>query len=224
MTVFSLWRRESEVIKFNSFETAGSMRKGLQAVIFLSFVGGSALPASAAEILYTSSQSFGGKSPDLSILTDGTFGTLTSLNILRVSVFLSDGQTGGELFRDLRTNEGNASFFLSSPLSASLQYLKLRFILDATNNEFGLYTPNFLYFYGAGKGSVFSSNYAQTIRFAGINTSTPLAGDFILGVNEAAVQVPAVPEPATWAMLIMGFGVVGVAMRRAVRSVRISHS
>lgn len=38
------------------------------------------------------------------------------------------------------------------------------------------------------------------------------------GVNEGvfldAVNVTAVPEPATWAMLILGFGLIGAAMRR----------
>jgi hypothetical protein len=28
---------------------------------------------------------------------------------------------------------------------------------------------------------------------------------------------PAVPEPATWAMMLMGFGATGVAMRRSRR-------
>jgi hypothetical protein len=35
----------------------------------------------------------------------------------------------------------------------------------------------------------------------------------ILGVN-SAVQVPAIPEPQSWAMLIAGFGLTGAAMRR----------
>lgn len=35
---------------------------------------------------------------------------------------------------------------------------------------------------------------------------------------EPPVSPPPVPEPATWAMLILGFGAVGAAMRRPPRS------
>jgi len=32
-----------------------------------------------------------------------------------------------------------------------------------------------------------------------------------------SINAPAVPEPATWAMMILGFGGIGMAMRRARR-------
>jgi hypothetical protein len=37
---------------------------------------------------------------------------------------------------------------------------------------------------------------------------------FIVASDTGGPEVPAIPEPATWAMLIAGFGMVGVAMRR----------
>ena len=42
--------------------------------------------------------------------------------------------------------------------------------------------------------------------------------------NLSAVATPAVPEPATWAMLLAGFGAVGFAMRRrrATQAVQVS--
>ncbi|MBO9580468.1 MAG: PEP-CTERM sorting domain-containing protein [Sphingobium sp.] len=44
-----------------------------------------------------------------------------------------------------------------------------------------------------------------------------LNGDVILGHSEASIKgySPAVPEPATWAMLIGGFALVGSCMRRS---------
>ena len=43
-----------------------------------------------------------------------------------------------------------------------------------------------------------------------------LAGGFSLIVTTA--DAPAVPEPMTWAMMALGFGVVGGAMRARRRS------
>jgi hypothetical protein len=37
---------------------------------------------------------------------------------------------------------------------------------------------------------------------------------FVIASDTGGPQIPAVPEPATWAMLIAGFGLVGAAMRR----------
>jgi hypothetical protein len=45
---------------------------------------------------------------------------------------------------------------------------------------------------------------------------------WVAGINIAVAQ-PAVPEPATWAMMIIGFGAIGVAMRRA-RPTSVSYS
>jgi hypothetical protein len=44
-----------------------------------------------------------------------------------------------------------------------------------------------------------------------------IVAQFILPVGAAPVQPSAVPEPATWAMFIGGFGLVGAAMRRRQR-------
>ena len=38
--------------------------------------------------------------------------------------------------------------------------------------------------------------------------------DFFFGPVNEHLSITAVPEPATWAMLVLGFGVVGFAMRR----------
>ncbi len=48
--------------------------------------------------------------------------------------------------------------------------------------------------------------------------STTSSSANIDNINVTAVR-GAVPEPATWAMMIAGFGAVGVAMRRRQRAV-----
>jgi len=42
------------------------------------------------------------------------------------------------------------------------------------------------------------------------------------GYGGNLTTVGAVPEPATWAMMILGFGLAGAAMRRAGRAARVS--
>jgi hypothetical protein len=44
------------------------------------------------------------------------------------------------------------------------------------------------------------------------------------GIFVDAVEVAAVPEPATWAMFILGFGMVGGTMRYRRRSLKVSFS
>lgn len=42
----------------------------------------------------------------------------------------------------------------------------------------------------------------------------PLWSGFTIGIPSASPPPPVIPEPATWAMLIAGFGIVGSALRR----------
>lgn len=53
----------------------------------------------------------------------------------------------------------------------------------------------------------------------------PLAGSVPNGAGAAAPAgtVPAVPEPATWLTMILGFFIVGFAMRRSRRPASIEH-
>ncbi|WP_380874704.1 hypothetical protein ACFB49_00770 [Sphingomonas sp. DBB INV C78] len=61
---------------------------------------------------------------------------------------------------------------------------------------------------------IFTVNQATTLTFAAAGTSESLGG------YVDNITLTAVPEPASWAMMIAGFGMVGGAMRR--RTVRAS--
>jgi hypothetical protein len=37
-----------------------------------------------------------------------------------------------------------------------------------------------------------------------------------------SARTPPVPEPATWAMMLVGFGGIGMAMRRGRRGVKLA--
>ncbi|MBA2920350.1 PEPxxWA-CTERM sorting domain-containing protein [Sphingomonas sp. MAH-20] len=43
---------------------------------------------------------------------------------------------------------------------------------------------------------------------------TPFGPDYHGGISVAGLGAVAVPEPATWAMMLTGFGAAGLAMRR----------
>lgn len=55
-----------------------------------------------------------------------------------------------------------------------------------------------------------ATSATQTLNFLSIGTPTGLPPMAVLD----GVSMAAVPEPATWALMIMGFGLVGGAMRR----------
>jgi len=72
-------------------------------------------------------------------------------------------------------------------------------------------------------GDLFTTN-ALSLRFTNFVSGTNLVnGSILLGQSQVAralpVAPPAVPEPATWAMMIAGFGLVGAAMRSRRRDI-----
>ena len=72
-------------------------------------------------------------------------------------------------------------------------------------------------FWGLGDFSLNAGSYMLTIKGSntGANPSSSLAGN---------VQFAAVPEPATWGMMILGFGLLGGLMRRREREVRVRYN
>lgn len=75
--------------------------------------------------------------------------------------------------------------------------------------------PSFL----SGTGVHFNAGDYSDIRFFSPSTS-PVGyrisgnGTILASVNATSSAVAAVPEPATWAMMIAGFGMIGFAARR----------
>lgn len=85
---------------------------------------------------------------------------------------------------------------------------------DASSGMFDLnFLGTSLSFYGADIGS---TGKITTGTFGSIyNVTAGLNGGAATGTgNIATTTVGAVPEPSTWAMMIIGFGALGMAMRR----------
>ena len=80
-------------------------------------------------------------------------------------------------------------------------------------------------------GTVNVSGASDGVAFAGWESSSTIgrvgivnasSNGFVLAAQSGLFQNAAVPEPATWAMLILGFGAVGGAMRRRLASAKAS--
>ncbi len=109
----------------------------------------------------------------------------------------------------------DGSFTLSAPLVAGQSY-KVSFDAALRNSSFsfivsqgatvlGTFTPGATL---ARQGFTFVSTGTQGLTFAAVNGG---GADLSAAIDNVAV---AVPEPATWAMFVGGFGLVGFAARR----------
>jgi hypothetical protein len=74
-------------------------------------------------------------------------------------------------------------------------------------------------------GTVLASGASDGVTFAGwqsvgnpiasVRIVNPTENDFVIAAQSGLFQLVAgVPEPGTWAMMLLGFGAIGVAMRR----------
>lgn len=59
-----------------------------------------------------------------------------------------------------------------------------------------------------------ASLYYQSTGSYRVSTSNPFATGFVTATSAAIPAVGAVPEPATWAMMILGMAAIGFVMRR----------
>jgi PEP-CTERM motif len=164
---------------------------------------------------YTASRSIGDGSVDLSITTDGTLGTLKFANILDWTVVLTrDGLA-------VTANGANSSFQISGNA----------FSATATDLLFN-YSPDFSFIRVLTSELAFSDrSWWCTGKYCATDADAPGAAEFLSispfvpgytyqqysGVQTIASISDAVPEPATWAMMIVGFGAVGSMVRASRR-------
>lgn len=73
--------------------------------------------------------------------------------------------------------------------------------------------------FGSSPSNYFLIGFSKTITLTNTETVYGLVNDTFYGNNQGAfsVAVSAAPEPATWAMMVIGFGLVGFALRKRAK-------
>jgi PEP-CTERM motif len=161
-----------------------------------------AMPASAATVVVGggwTTFSFGGVGSALTKGGDSVF----TFSVPRNAVLkITDAFLVGDIFK--LTINGNVQANTSTPGSGP----------SLGSNYEGAFNSGY---YSTGLYSLAAGNYSVS----GIATASP----FQSGGGALRVDLAGVPEPSTWAMLILGFGVIGGAMRSARRqSVRVTYA
>jgi hypothetical protein len=160
--------------------------------------------ASATAITYNVDQTIGLGSVVGTIQTDGAIGTLGASDITAWDLHLNGVGATFEI-----TNSNSAVFLRGDDVTASAS--DLFFNYSGTDNglllfQQGLFSGNFYYCDSTASDECFQgATVTPGFVFDGTAQNVALSGNQIIGT--------AVPEPATWAMVLVGFGGLGVAMR-----------
>ncbi|HLZ73668.1 PEP-CTERM sorting domain-containing protein [Phenylobacterium sp.] len=103
----------------------------------------------------------------------------------------------------------------TGPLTMTLSLTATTWAFDITNGVNSI-AHNGTFAAGFGIGDVIAASGGNLSTFASVRSDAPSLGD---GGSFSSVNVAAVPEPGEWALVLMGFGGLGLALRRR-RAVR----
>jgi hypothetical protein len=178
--------------------------------------------SSASAITYLASRAVGDAFIELSITTDDTLGVLSDQNILDWTLTLTQDDESFTLYGPGDQDNVNSSHqIIGQALTATRRQLFFDFSA-LTESFFTLQSPSipssehlwYVFAPGSGAGE---EGVIATI-FADDFTSTQRIGPRAIAAIDGVV--PGIPEPATWALMITGFGLAGgmLRMRRRLES------
>ena len=160
---------------------------------------------------YIATRTVGDGTINLSITTDGTIGVLRDANILDWTFVLTKGGLTDTAYGPL--SGANSTFTISGD-AFSATATDLTFDFSTAFTRVVLQRPH------VASGSLwclmgtfpncYSGRAGEGLRVGRLNTN--MSDQSYTGVQTIA-SLSAVPEPATWAMMIIGFGAVGSLVR-----------
>ena len=189
----------------------------------------------ASQFGATTAQSLG-LANDLVSLTGDYLVTNSSLDGIQspaFRVYIQNGTQRSELIYEASNNGGYVVGTPTSVTAASLFYQNISGIgatLNGTGGyvlrtlaDFGdTYTSSaYISAFGVGNGNCPGTGNCANFSALADNLALTV-GNTTRSVNFAAVA--AVPEPATWAMMLVGFGAIGAATRRSRRKTAIAQA
>lgn len=171
-----------------------------------------AIPATAT--VYIGTSAVGPGSVHRSITTDGTIGALSSANIVDWTIEVMDGSGSTFIFQGPLSGNNSGVSSGGSQLSATATDLIFDFDFPTEDGAYLLFMAST----AVGQGYCLQLNRCFDFDgpAEGFNLGTnglqrsARSGAFSLG---SVAAVSAVPEPSSWAMVILGFGMMGGAMR-----------
>jgi len=160
--------------------------------------------AQAADIVYSVNKTVGAGTYTLDFTTNGTIGALAWSDFKAVSMST--------------TFNGVTTTAVGGDWGVYLQYISSPFTATATSLQFDFSNPNALFNFGSSVtgssicvgGANYGCNWGSGIGFTnGIDT----ARESITGLQTFASVAGAVPEVATWSLMVLGFGTIAGVMR-----------
>jgi hypothetical protein len=155
-----------------------------------------ASPASAAQYVFnvaTNQALFGGAQSASGVITTSDVLTTSPLNMMGYAVTSISGTLNGSAINGLSGFQGSNNFY----------YTTGSFV---DGSGIGFTTVG---------GASASLYFASAVQRFQLTTVSPFSTGYVTATSSL---VAAVPEAATWAMMLVGFGMVGAAMRYRRRS------
>ena len=194
--------------------TSNLYRKSMTSVCGMALALFLSSPA-LSTITYTGALTAGGITSNYEITTDGTIGALTVGNINSWGVAMS-GPGGVTSF----ANQPGTTFLSGTSLSATATDLLFNYGVSGVNS-LQLCSFNCVSFLD------FETNDALN----GDVYAMRIGGGAVQGMSQSGIQsiasvpgepIGAVPEPGTWATMLLGFGAIGFSVRRRRKALGIA--